>query len=177
MSLRAKIRPVTTCPLVNVIATNRVRLRRQCRGKVSGRSIPGEDTSRVYASSPSTSLISSASDTTWDTVATWSRLMPPSVSTRTRTTSRRPTERMSTSSSSRPVSCTAGSSKAMTWSRRRASERRGVGPDLRPADELPDMKRLLQTVERNAAARAVRRRAVLCCCGDPVVIEQLWRSL
>ncbi len=89
---------------MTVTLTNRPTLRRQCRGRVSGRSTPGELTSSWYSpatmSPPDSSAASRAADTARETSATASRLIPPSASTITRTTCRRPareTERSSRS--------------------------------------------------------------------------------
>ena len=147
-------RPGTLVPSARVRLTRRPTLRSQCRSSVRGRSIPGEETSRVYASLPSTELPSSASDTARETSATSSRLIPRPRSTSTRTTRRRPTVRSSTSSRSAPVAATTGSRSPITRSRAASLGRAGMGPPGAPR----------------------RHRPVLCCCRGPVVVEQLWGS-
>ena len=65
--------------------------------------MPGEVTSRVYGASPSTSLVSSTPLTSRVASATSSRVMPSSLSTRTRTRRRRPAVEISTPSRSTPL--------------------------------------------------------------------------
>ena len=76
-------RPRSTRPVSGrSTLTSRPTLRRQCRGRVSGRSTPGELTSSWYSpatsSPPVSSAASSAAETARDTSATASRLIPPS---------------------------------------------------------------------------------------------------
>src|SRR3954469_11626875 len=101
--------------------TRRPTARRQCRGSVSGRSTPGEVTSSVYGLSPVASLLSRASDTTRETAAIASMSTPPSRSTMTRITLRRPAALTATSSRSKPAAVTTGSSAARTRSRETAA--------------------------------------------------------
>ena len=88
--------------------------RRQCLGWVSGRSIPGEDTSSVYGASPIAFFASSRAETSRLTSAMSSRLTPPSASTMIRSTRRRPAVAILTASRSISKACSTGSIRVAT---------------------------------------------------------------
>src|SRR6185437_11772295 len=87
--------------------TSRDRLRRQCRGAVSGRSTPGDVTSRWYGAAMSLSCWSNASDTARLTAGVSSSPTPASESMTTRINRRWPARSSSRFSSSNPVPATA----------------------------------------------------------------------
>src|ERR1017187_5336731 len=84
--------------------------RRQCLGSVSGRSTPGEETSRVWAAWPITPEASSSADTDRLSSAISSRPGLLSASTTTRSSQRRPAAVIRTDSRSMPAAMTTGSS-------------------------------------------------------------------
>ncbi len=133
--------------------TRRPTARRQCLGSVSGRSTPGEDTSRVYDASPIAAARSSAAESSRLTCAISSRLTPPSASITMRSRRRRPAAVTRTPSRSMPMAVTAGSS--------RPTIRVGVqrGPALRAG-------RADATVTRVTAHHDLLARD-LCCCPLP----------
>src|SRR5690606_7199757 len=110
-SSAALTRPSTCVPSRSVRVTSRPRARAKCLGSVSGRSVPGLETSRT-CSPRKTSVASSASATARETSAIASRLRAPSCSdsrsTVTRTRVRLPAGWTVTSSRWRPASLTAG---------------------------------------------------------------------
>ena len=128
-------RPSSVVPSAVATFTSRVRLRRQCRGAVSGRSTPGEVTSRTYGAPPIASDSSSAAETAVLTPATVSRPTPPSRSTTTRSSRRLPAGVTTTSSRSSPWSATTGSSSLTSESRSDALPT--VGPPRSAVVALP----------------------------------------
>ena len=121
---RATTRRGSAAPATGT-STSRPTVRRQCRGRVSGRSTPGEVTSSMYGVSPNSSVSceSSTAVTARLTAATSSSETPVSASTTTRTTVRRPAGLTDTFSRSHPASATAGAIAV-------ASRSRWAAPDV-----------------------------------------------
>src|SRR6201996_9236948 len=96
--------------------TLRPAARCQCRGWLSGRSTPGEETSSVYGRLPITSDASSLGESSRLTWAASSRPTPWSLSTTIRSSRRRPALVTLTDSRSMPSACSTGRATFMIWS-------------------------------------------------------------